>query len=57
MKKKLSDEDISVIIERYLNGDKMIDIAKEYDISQTTLSGYLKKNNVPSRRKFYAGYT
>ena len=57
MNRKLSDEDMSVIIDRYLSGDKMIDIANDFNVRDDTIRSYLKKCGVPSRRKFYAGYT
>ena len=57
MNRKSSDEDMSVIIDRYLSGDKMIDIANDFNVRDDTIRSYLKKCGVPSRRKFYAGYT
>lgn len=57
MKKKLSDQDMSVIIDRYISGDKIIDIAHDYNVGEETIRSNLKKYGVASRRKYYARYT
>lgn len=49
MKKSITPEQESVIIEKYLNGLTCKQIAVEYKCSWSTICNYLKKNNIPLR--------
>lgn len=57
MPKKIKDNDIPIITERYLNFEKISDIAKDYDVSPDTITYYLRKNGIQDRRKYYGKYS
>lgn len=50
---KLTQENISEIIDLYNQGNTSIDIAKKFNISESTTLRYLRKNNVSIRNKWH----
>ncbi len=57
MPKKIKDNDIPIITERYLNFEKISDIAKDYNVCVDTIVHYLRKNGIQDRRKYYGKYS
>jgi len=50
-RRKLDEQKISDMIQDYKNGRKVKDIRQKYNVSETTIYKYFKKNNVEARER------